>query len=388
MSPPESPRVPLSDLGDLLTLGEPLPFRVLDAHGRMLLASGQCISTVRQMEALVERHACADAVEVQAVRKARGVGIAPVPSGRHLTWFDRLEQQIWALDGLLRELQRLRPTDLGQRLETFADDYIALVERHFDAALFVLVRQSDRRFALYALTHSLHTATVALLTARQLGWPADRQRGLVRAALTMNASIVELQARMAEQTEPPSKKQLEQIRVHPQQSAQWLRECGVVDEDWLAAVEDHHERRGGSGYPRGLPDVAEMAHVLRAADVFTAKISPRAFRSPLSPQLAARQLFQEEQGGPIASALIRAVGVYPPGDWVVLKSGELGVVAQRAQAGRAATVVALIGANGRPAAATPRRDSGAAEWAITGPAGDRSGLPRVQPEQIYGLLEA
>ncbi|MDP1900754.1 MAG: phosphohydrolase [Rubrivivax sp.] len=389
MSATDSPRVPLAELADLLAAGGPLPFKLMDSHGRLLLAAGHRGLDPRQMAALLEREACADASEVQAVRQARAAagGAVSPPDTRQRTWFDRVEQQVWALDDLLRVMGRERLPALAPRITAFADEYIALVERHPDAALYLVVRQQDRRFALYALTHALHTATVCLLTARQLAWDTARQQCVVRAALTMNASIVELQARMAEQNEPPSKKQLEQIRAHPLQSAQMLRDCGVDDADWLAAVEDHHERGGGAGYPRGVAEVGDVAHLLRAADVFTAKISPRALRAPLSPQMAARQLFQEEQGGPFAAALIRAVGVYPPGDWVWLKSGEAGIVVQRAVPGRGALVVALIGANGKVVPGTPRRDTAQAEFTITGPLGERPGLPRVLPEQVYGLLE-
>lgn len=389
MSERETPRVPLTELADLMAAGEPLPFKVLDNHGRLLLAAGQRVLDPRQMAVLLEREACADAAEVRAVRQARGAAgaAAAAASARQRTWFDRVEQQVWGLDDLLRVMDRERLPTLAPRIAAFADEYIALIERHADAALYLVVRQYERRFALYALTHALHTATVGLLTARQLGWDAARQRCVVRAALTMNAAIVELQARMAEQHEPPSKKQLDQIRAHPQQSAQLLRDCGVLDADWLVTVEDHHERGGGSGYPRGVVEVGELAHLLRAADVFTAKISPRALRAPLAPQLAARQLFQEEHGGPIAAALIRAVGVYPPGDWVWLKSGEAGVVVQRAVPGHAALVAALIGANGKAVPGAPRRDTARAEFAITGPLAERANLPRVLPEQVYGLLE-
>jgi len=389
MSESEAARVPLAELADLMAAGEPLPFKVLDSQGRLLLAAGHRVLDPRQMAALLEREACADAAEVQAVRLARAAaGAAAVPTtARQGTWFDRVEQLVWGLDDLLRVMGRERLPTLAPRIAAFADEFIALVERHPDAALYLVVRQQDRRFALYALTHALHTATFGLLTARQLGWDPARQQCVVRAALTMNASIVELQARMAEQNEPPSKKQLEQIRAHPQQSARLLRDCGVDDTDWLAAVEDHHERGGGAGYPRGVAEVGEVAHLLRAADVFTAKISPRAMRVPLAPQLAARQLFQEEQGGPIAAALIRAVGVYPPGDWVSLKNGEVGIVVQRAAPGRGAVMVALIGANGKAVAGSPRRDTAQAEYTITGPLAERTSLPRVLPEQVYGLLE-
>ncbi len=387
MSENQASRVPLAELADLMAAGEPLPFKVMDSHGRLLLAAGHRVLDPRQMAALLEREACADAAEVQAVRQARGSTVAAGGAVRQRTWFEHIEQQVWGLDDLLRVMNREPQHTLAPRIATFADEYITLVERHPDAALYLVVRQHDRRFALYALTHALHTATVSLLTARQLGWDDARQRCVVRAALTMNAAIVELQARMAEQHEPPSKKQLEQIRAHPHQSAQLLRDCGVADADWLAAVEDHHERGGGAGYPRGVNEVGDVAHLLRAADVFTAKISPRALRAPLTPQLAARQLFQEEQGGPIAAALIRAVGVYPPGDWVQLKSGEIGVVVQRAEPGRGALVVALIGAGGKAVPGVPRRDTAQPAFAITAPLGERAGLPRVLPEQVYGLLE-
>ncbi len=390
------PNVPLGELMELAAPGAPLPFAVLDSMGRLLLAAGKQLQDADQLSALMERGGCVDPVEAEAARAAARAaaggaaaaagGAAAGPVVRRRTWFDRMEKQIWALDELLRGLGR--GSTRAAQIEAFAEAYITLVERHPDPALYLCVRQHDRRFALYALTHALHTATVSLLTARQLGWTPQAQRCAVLAALTMNASIVELQARMAEQSDAPNARQMAQIRAHPQQSAQLLRNAGVDDADWLAAVEQHHERAGGSGYPQGLSEVGAQAHLLRAADVFTAKISPRALRAPLSTQMAARQLFQEEKGGPVAAGLIRAVGVYPPGDFVWLKNGDAAIVLHRAVPGRGATVVSLFGANGKPVPGSPRRDSAAPEFTITGPLGERAGLPRVLPEQVYGLLDA
>lgn len=388
--------VPLGELLDLAEPGTPLPFAVMDAQGRLLLAAGKRLVDEGQLQALMERGGCVDPAEAEAARAARGLaagaagapgaaaGVSPVV--RQRTWFDRMEKQVWALDELLRGVQR--GSVQAPQIEAHADAYIALVERHPDPALYLCLRQGDRRFALYALTHAMHTATVSLLTARQLGWAPDLQRRAVLAALTMNLSIVELQARMAEQNEAPSQRQMALIRAHPTQSAEMLRSAGVQDAEWLAAVEQHHERAGGSGYPQGVKDVGALAHLLRAADVFTAKISPRALRSALSPQVAARQLFQEEQGGPIAAGLIRAVGVYPPGDFVCLKNGDVGIVVHRAQAGRAAQVVSLFGSNGKPVPGSPRRDTALPDFAITSAFQERSALPRVLPEQVYGLLDA
>jgi hypothetical protein len=210
---------------------------------------------------------------------------------------------------------------------------------------------------------------------------------MVLAALTMNAAIVELQGRMAEQADAPTKKQIETIRAHPQASADLLRASGVTDAGWLVAVEQHHERPGAGGYPLGVQATSDAAHLLRAADVFMAKVSPRALRAPMVPQQAARQLFQEEGGGSFAGALIKAIGVHPPGDLVRLKNGDAAIAVQRAVPGRALQVAALLDARGKPLAGAPRRDTGRAEFAVAGPLLERAGFPRVLPEQVYGLLE-
>lgn len=377
-------RVPLPEVRDLIELGHALPFRVLDSLGRLLLGKGQTVLNERQLEALFERGACVEYDEVEAVRRARaGAAAAPERAKRVPTLFDHWEQQTWALDALVRDIAK--GGALAARLEAYADEHIALVDRHVEAALFLCIRQDDGRFALYGLTHCQHTATVALLCARTLGWAPARTRSVVLAALTMNLSIVSLQGHMAEQADPPSKRQQEQLRDHPQAAAQLLRGAGVADPEWLAAVEDHHEHPGGGGYPRGLSEVAEMAHVLHAADVYMAKLSPRAFRAPLPPQVAARQLFQDEKGGPVAAALIKAIGVYPPGDFVRLKNGDAAIVAQRAGAGHGVIVASVLNPQGRLIPAV-RHDTAAPEFAITGPVTERAGLPRVLPEQLYGLL--
>jgi hypothetical protein len=151
-------------------------------------------------------------------------------------------------------------------------------------------------------------------------------------------------------------------------------------------VREHHERAGGQGYPRTDHEPDELARLVRAADVFTAKISPRALRAPVLPQLAARQLFQEEGGGPLAGALIKAVGIYPPGDFLLLKNGETGIVVLRGGPGGAPVVSALLSAQGKAIPGTPRRDTALPECGIAGPSPDRSRIARVLPEIVYGLL--
>jgi hypothetical protein len=382
-------RAPLATVRDLIAIGQALPFHVHDEFGRRLLAAGQVLMGDTQLEMLLERGAWVDSDEALTVRRdretARAGGGDPLMSTyRPPTLFDRWEKLVWELDALLRKVLAGMPCE--PELQALGQQVIVQVERDPDVALFITIRPAEQRFALYALTHALHSATVAVVLGRQLGWTSELQLKLVLGALTMNVSMLEMQAQMAAQGDPPGLRQRQIIRTHPETSAALLQAAGVEDAEWLSMVRDHHERPDGAGYPAGAKGAGELAHALRTVDVFTAKISTRAFRPALSIQLAARQLFQEEQGGPLAVGMIKALGLYPPGDLVQLKSGEIGVVARRGASATTPMVASLTNTAGQPIAATSQRDTARPEFAITGAAGERKGLSRVLPERVYGLL--
>ena len=376
-------RVPLPQVRDLLRVGQPLPFRVLDSQGRLLLNEGQVLVDEAQFEALSERGAWAERALVEAERSARAAAAAQAAAPPQ-SLFDRWERLLWQYDKLTRALVRRELP--GSAVPPFFASLRELVDIDPDVALFLCVRQDDKRFALYALTHGLHCAVVALLTGRHLGWPDEKLAALGCAALTMNLAILEQQATMAEQPTPPTTKQLAQIRAHPEASVTLLRAAGIADDDWLGVIADHHEQTGGGGYPRGLAEVGELAQVLRCADVFMAKISPRANRPPMAPQSATRQLFQQRPGDPLAMAMIRTVGVYPPGSLVLLRSGEVGVAIRRPAAGTHPLVATLSDRQGKPNGQTNRRDTAQAEFGVQGPLQDAKAFPRVLPERVYGWI--
>jgi HD-GYP domain-containing protein (c-di-GMP phosphodiesterase class II) len=380
-----SDRVPLADVRDLLHIGSPLPFRVLDAQERLLLNEGQVIQDEAQYEALIERGAWAERSLVEAERKARAAAASP-PVVVQLSLFDRWERLLWQFDKLTRGLVRRELP--GDNLGPFFESLRGLVDRDPDIALFLCTRQESHRFALYPLHHSIHCAVLATLTARQLGWEEGRIASLGCAALTMNLTILELQAVMAEQDDPPTRRQLDQIRGHPDGAVALLREIGVVDEDWLSIIAEHHERGGGGGYPLGKNAVHANAHVLRVIDVYMAKISPRAKRPGILPQLAVRQMFQQSPGDPLSMAVIKTLGVHPPGSLVKLLSGEIAVSIRRPPAGTHPLVATLSDRNGRPSGETHRRNTADPEFGVEAPFAGSKEFARVMPERVYGLVNA
>lgn len=386
----DAKRTPLASVRDLVAVGHPLPFHVHDEFGRRLLALGQVIVSDTQMEMLFARGAWVDSETASAVRRERqaeaeGAGGPVVSTYRQPSLFDRWEKLVWELDALLRKV--LAGLRCAPELESLGRQVVAQIDRDLDVALFMTIRHNEPRYALYSLTHALHTATVGVVLARQMAWDEQRTLSLVMGALTMNVSILELQAQMAVQRDPPSTRQRQAIQAHPDASAALLEAAGVEDDTWLAAVREHHERQDGTGYPRMLQGGSEVAHALRTVDVFTAKISPRAIRPSLPIQVAARQLFQEEKGGPLATGMIKALGLYPPGDLVQLKNGEIAVVTRRGRSATTPVVASVTNASGKPVAGTVVRDTTQPEFAITGAAPpDLKGFPRILPERVYGLM--
>src|SRR6476469_7122546 len=101
----ESNRVPLADVRDIIHIGSPLPFKVLDRMERLLLNEGQVVLDEAQFEALTERGAWAERSVVEAERKARAAAASP-PVVVKLSLFDRWERLLWQFDKLARGLVR------------------------------------------------------------------------------------------------------------------------------------------------------------------------------------------------------------------------------------------------------------------------------------------
>jgi len=359
-----------------LKVGAPLPFGVRDESGKLLLARGHLIGSEMQLETLLTRGLYADREEVEAAQKRQ----ADVVEASRITLFDLWEQAIWQLKRLLQSVDQ---SGFPTRCDEFSAQLTGLVRRDPDIAIYLSVRQDPRRRNLYGLTHSLHCALVCQLMAARMGWSAERALTLVKAALTMNMTIIETQGQYAIHGRL-TEIQRGQIRKHPEQAAERLRAAGVLDEVWLRTVAEHHERAGGGGYPSG-DEPTEDASVLRMVDVFMAKISPRCGGRKVSIQDAARQMFGEARGSQAAAAIIKEYGIYPPGDFVQLASGELAVVIRRGENARSPIAAAITDKAGMPATTTVRRDTAQEGFAIKALMPDRPFVQRLAPERLYGV---
>lgn len=363
-------------------LGAPLPWNVRDEKGNLLLGKGFILTTESQLDQLLRRGAFVDIEEArrhaqsEAPTQEKKVLVPPNLFG---LW-DKTAEELRTLCNHIDE-----KSGFALQLHEFAQRLLKLLDCNVEISIFRAVRQENQALFYYGYTHAIHTAMLGVLLGRHLHWSDARQMSLLKAALTMNLTILELQGQMAAQDEPIKDRQRADIQAHPQKAVAMLEKLGVTDTDWLTAVGQHHEHVDGTGYPSQCTNVSELAIALRVCDVLMAKISPRTLRAPLSPQDAVRQLYREDKGGPMSTAIIKEFGIYPPGDFVKLASGELGIVVQRSANSKAPIVAAITDIAGRPVTRTVRRDTAQAEFAITGTHSDRALLKRLPPERLYGF---
>lgn len=244
-----------------------------------------------------------------------------------------------------------------------------------DDSLFVLVQMLSHSQHGYSASHALLCAVVCQIIAPLAGIEEADMHSLTRAALTMNISISKLQDTLADQIQSVTPSQRDDIQRHPNTSVDHLRTNGVDDPLWLGLVQDHHESPDGKGYPNGKTELTPLQQLLRMADLFVARISPRRSRRGLAPNLAVGNIYIEAQetSSQLGAIFVKQLGMYPPGTYVKLKSEETALVVRRGQRVNTPLAVAIADEQGMPLSVPSKRDTQLPIYSVQSP---------VAPEEV------
>jgi HD-GYP domain-containing protein (c-di-GMP phosphodiesterase class II) len=392
---------------DSITIGQPLPFALRDETGVLLARKGYVIGSRADLDAMrgrglgfyvdvseSERHHRAFVGKLyELVRDERPLGkIAQAQlttrdlsnnrdnvAGDASNWLDLQVQG----NRLLRDLNSIDFPDDLERLHSRLD---RLAKHNPDGALFALFHLAAVEFNLYSATHAMLVSVVCGLAAREiLQWPEHDQAIVCKAALTMNMGMTSLQDRLASQRELPTAEQRELIGSHAQRSVELLKRMGQHDPDWLEAVRDHH--RTGPGDLASRPPAQRMARLIQRADIFAARLAPRASRRPDQAVAAMQSCSFDEnrQLDAAGAALIKAVGAYPPGSLVRLVNQEVGVVVRRGASATTPRVAVLVNREGYATGEHVVRDSNLREFRITASVGRHECKVQLNLERLLAL---
>ena len=194
---------------------------------------------------------------------------------------------------------------------------------------FHLVRSIQNGDSL--LLHSLNVAYIAMLIAREAGWPplAIQDAGL--AGLVHDIGELKIPTTVTRKKTPMTKAEINYLKLHPQYGFEQLTQLKAFSKEVREATLQHHEYMDGSGYPNQLRgnQISSLARLIAVVDFYEEKLHPRNGVVHDTPNKVISDLFKKhdkEFDPQFSQLLVKVLGVYPPGTVVKLDDDTLALV--------------------------------------------------------------
>ena len=140
--------------------------------------------------------------------------------------------------------------------------------------------------------HSERVRVFTDVIANELHLPTEDRDRLRWAALLHDLGKLDVPTRILNKPAGLDAAEWTVVRQHPTRGAQLAGPLLEWLGPWGAAIEEHHERFDGLGYPRGLAghDIALAGRAVAVADVFEVMTAARSYKRPMSVRAARREL--------------------------------------------------------------------------------------------------
>lgn len=238
------------------------------------------------------------------------------------------QQTVQQTESVLREAVKPDPTKAGHQAHHLI---LQLTKQLMNGTLStgiahaVMIGQQHHTAAM----HALETTLLTLAVGRELALsPKELQHVGIAALLHDLGEYIDVDpGRMPVATTVPKSR-----RRHPEYGHRFIQRMPNVHSNVAEIVFQHHEHLDGSGYPRQLRGEAihPLARLLCVVDTYTELVN-EADSSRCTPQQALSDLYivrRAQVAHEPVVALVRALTVYPPGSFVELTDGTIGLVVQ------------------------------------------------------------
>ncbi|HUF83956.1 MAG TPA: HD domain-containing phosphohydrolase, partial [Acidimicrobiia bacterium] len=155
-------------------------------------------------------------------------------------------------------------------------------------ALAAALNAHDRR----TRGHSERVRVLSLLVAEELRLPEADTARLGWAALLHDIGKLTVPPAILNKPGAPDGREWEILRRHPADGARIARPLHEWLGGWIDAIEDHHEKYDGSGYPHGLEgkDIPLAARIVSLTDSFETMTAVRSYKKPMTAAAARAEL--------------------------------------------------------------------------------------------------
>ena len=252
-------------------------------------------------------------------------------------------QAISLVKTVLHDVKLDRPIDV-EVFNNLADGMVDSVLRNHNAlACLGRIREKDN----YLLEHSINLAVLMGIFAKSMKIDRSIMHQVVIGAMLHDIGKVMVPDTVLHKPGKLTDDEFQQMKQHVVFSRELLKKTPGIAELTVKVAAQHHERIDGSGYPEGLHDcdICREGKMCAIADVYDAITADRVYHKALPPTQALKKLL--EWGGThldqeLVHRFIRAVGIYPVGSLVKLKSQRLALVMEPAEAQQRQPLVKVI----------------------------------------------
>lgn len=224
-----------------------------------------------------------------------------------------------------------------------------LLKQDTDTGLYLLFQLAGKTTTGYSASHALVCAVLCHLVATEFDLPKPERDALVQAALTMNLAMTAVQDELAIQKAAPSDDQLKVINEHPEKTTAMLQSLGLRQALLLDTIRLHHRPDKPDKPLDQLAPADRLSHLLLVIDRYAAMISPRSNREGRNAAESIKLTLQTVSfhGDQVGNALVRMVGLSPPGTLVKLDDGSAAMVRKRGQITNFPDVVIVLDHRGQ-----------------------------------------
>jgi len=242
--------------------------------------------------------------------------------------YRRLYNEAVSVAGRLWESAETEGTPDADAGRNVVDSLAEEVSRNRTALLALTALKS---YDSYTFTHMVNVSILAMAQGRGLGIEGSLLREIGIGALMHDIGKVRTPSDILNKIEKLTADEFEILRRHPVDGAEILRRTRGMPRLAPIVAFEHHLRLDGTGYPfrvsRPILNIGTMLCAI--ADVYDAMRSQRVYQDsfPTDRILAVLQRNDNKQFDQhLVRRFVQLMGIYPAGNLVRLKSGEIAVV--------------------------------------------------------------
>jgi len=185
----------------------------------------------------------------------------------------------------------------------------------------------------YTSQHSLNVCILSILLARHLKYPIEELNQIGLCGLLHDMGKMKIPLEILNKPGKLTTEEERIMRTHTTEGRDIIMSARDVYPGAVDVAYTHHEKLDGTGYPRGLGafGISEYARIVAVVDAYDAITSDRVYQKGRLHLQAINILMMGRKNhfdDSFVLKFIDCIGIYPVGNAVEMKNGEVGIVTE------------------------------------------------------------